>query len=318
MTGVQTCALPICLYNYGTLTANINDDFSNYTILFGENGGTIINEESGILNLIGGYDDVAMILLNSGSAINYGTINLDEYEHGMLVTNDAIGRNYGEINFGTYGVGAILLNSTDDSYFINYGTIKDGYNNKISGSYAIYGTGSGMIENRGLISLNSGSAGIYFSGNGSAINEKDGIIDITHTRYGMQATNGASIYNYGQISITPIDDLYFSSNGGMFVTGTGTAINYGDIIFGGYHTNGMSTNGSGYLENGEGGTITILDGSKDSYAFNLNKGTAVNRGIIDLGNNGYTVNNGTLFNYGKIIAPNGIKTGSSEIGRAHV
>lgn len=157
---------------------------------------------------------------------------------------------------------------------------------------------------------------MHISENGEAINHQSGNINIYQTRYGMYAANGAKVINEGNINIEPLYNTYMYPNGGMFIENSGTAINNGTITFGGSNTNGMSSLGPNTnLINGTLGVINILNNSSESFAFNnyKNGGTSTNKGTVNLGVTGGLINGGTLFNYGYINAPNGIKNENNGI-----
>lgn len=304
------------LTNYGELSINTPNNLLSYSAMFGEKGGTITNYQGGTINVDGGGFGFAMAMLDSGRLSNNGTINAGEFENGILLTGNATGTNNGNINFSLMGTGVALYNTTEDSFFTNFGSIEDNLYNKGGGDYGIYATGNGTVENLGNIKLNMGVAAIHLSGMGEAINYSSGNITIYDTRYGMYASNGAKITNEGTINITPLYNTYLYPNGGMVVEGMGTALNNGTITFGGFSTNGMSSLGSNAnLINGTNGVINILDGASQSFAFNTyNKGgIAINKGLVNLGESGELISGGTLFNYGNIVAPHGIKNGANGV-----
>ena len=297
--------------NTGTLTLNLTDNFSTHTAMYGEKGGLITNDSEGIINVNGGSGNYGMMISGAGKLVNDGVINAGDYQNGVLISGSAVGINNGKINFGINGTGVSLYNMTSDGYFQNNGEIIGQFSNFQGGAYGIYAFGDGEIYNKNLIKMSYGNAGICISGNGTAINEEEGKIIIYDTNYAMYATNGATIRNYGTIEVTPIYDSYSIGNSAMYVDGSGTAINSNDIIVGGAYFNAMGTSGNALIKNEKDGVITILDGAIQSFAFDLSGGAATNAGVINLGTTGELVNNGTLFNYGYINAPNGIKNGEN-------
>lgn len=300
------------LTNYGNISIDTSNYDSAFITMFGENGGNLTNAQGATISIDGGDNSYAMGLLNSGHILNNGTISAGYFQNGILLTENATGTNNGTIKISIMGTGAALYNTTKDSYFTNFGSIESSN----GGYFGIYATGNGTIENLGNINLTNGVAGMHISGNGEAINYKEGNIDIYQTRYGMYAENGAKIVNEGNINIKPIYNTYIYPNGGMFVDGNGSATNNGTITFGGSDTNGMSALGSkANLVNGANGVLNILDGSSETFAFNTyNKGgTSTNKGTINLGESGGLITGGTLFNYGYINAPKGIKNGPNGI-----
>lgn len=304
------------LTNYGEISIKTSNYDSSFITMFGENGGTLTNAQGATINIDGGDTSYAMGLLNSGHIINNGTINVGNFQNGILLTGNATGTNNGTIKFSLMGTGVALYNTTKESYFANFGSIEDTLYENGGGDFGIYATGNGTIENLGTIRLRNGFAGMYISGAGEAINYQEGNINIYQTRYGMYATNGATIINEGNINIDPLYNTYMYPNGGMFVENSGTAINNGVITFGGSSTNGMSSIGPNTnLINGALGVINILNDSSESFAFNnyKNGGIATNKGVINLGVTGGLINGGTLFNYGYINAPNGINNANNGI-----
>lgn len=300
------------LSNTGILTSNITSNYLTHTTMYGEKGGTITNEKKGIININGGDSNYGMIISGSGQLTNDGTINAGSYQNGILITESATGINNGDINFGIYGTGVSAYNITAQGKFTNYGNIIGASSNYQGGTYGIYAFGEGKISNVGLIKLDYGNAAITISGGGTATNLKGGKIEISSTDYGMFSANGATIENYGEIKVIPEYKTYSIGNSAMYVSGSsGTAINRGEIIVGGAYFNAMGTAGLTTIKNDAGGTITILDGAIQSFAFDLGSGAATNAGIVNLGTTGELVNNGTLFNYGYIDAPNGIKNGTN-------
>lgn len=302
------------LRNTGTLTSNITSNYSTYTTMYGEKGGTITNAKNGIININGGDSNYGMIISGSGQLTNDGTINAGSYQNGILITESATGINNGDVNFGIYGTGVSVYNTTAQGEFTNYGNIIGASSNYQGGTYGIYAFGEGKTSNAGLVKLDYGDAAIIISGGGTATNLKGGKIEIASTDYGMFSTNGATIENYGEIEVIPDYNTYSIGNSAMYVSGSsGAAINRGEIIVGGAYFNAMGTAGLTTIKNDAGGTITILDGAIQSFAFDLGSGTATNAGTVSLGTTGELVNNGTLFNYGYIDAPNGIKNGTNGI-----
>lgn len=297
------------LINNGTITSNITDNFSTHILMYGTGGGTIINKLDGIININGGDSNYAMGIEKSGSLTNNGTINVGNYQNGILLQGATTGTNNGTINFSLGSTAVSLYNSTSDTYFRNYGTIKGTAQDYQGGRYGILAFGPGNVENMGTISLAFGNSAITVSGGTNVINYEKGVIDITDTDYGMYVYNGGTLTNLGTIKVTSIDGVNLNPSGGMFVNSNGSASNSGTIIVDGPNANAMGSNGSVSISNASDGTITINNGSTNSYAFYLNGGSAVNNGTINLGDSGLLTTNGNVFNYGNIIAPNGVKNG---------
>lgn len=299
------------LTNNGTLTSNITDNFSTHFIMYGTGGGNITNEKNGVINVNGGDSNYAMGIDKSGSLMNNGTINVGNYQNGILLVGPTTGTNNGTINFSIGSSGVNLYDSTSETYFSNYGTINGTSENYQGGTYGIYAFGSGNIENMGVIKIDSGTSGITMSGNGNATNYEQGLIDITNTDYGMYANNGGTITNLGTIKVTNTSEVNLNPSGGMFINSNGNAINNGKIIVSGSNVNAMGSAGVVSVTNESSGSIAIENGSINSYAFYLNGGSGINHGTIDLGTTGLLTTNGTVFNYGNIIAPNGVTNGTN-------
>lgn len=295
--------------NYGTATLYLADEFEGSAVIYGENGGSIVNYQEATITIDGGVDNYGIVMNNSGNVVNNGIINAGLYQNGMLLSGSATGTNNGDINISILGSGVILYNTTEDSLFRNFGTIKDGYQGLAGAYYGIVSNGAGSVENNGVINLTNGTAAISISGSGTATNTSSGEIAIKKTKYGMYAKNGATIINEGTIAYTPVFGVYSGANGGMYVNGSGSALNNGTITIGGSNINAMASLGNVSLVNGSSGIINILDGAVDDFVFNVSGGTATNKGIVNLGDSGSLISGGTLFNYGDIIALKGIKNG---------
>ena len=295
--------------NYGTLSLNLADEFEQSAVIYGQNGGSITNYQGATINIDGGVDNYGIVMNGSGDVLNYGTINVGAYQHGILLSQDATGTNNGEINISVLGAGVVLYNTTNNSLFRNFGIIKDGYQGN-GAYYGIVANGAGSVENNGTINLIHGVAGISISGTGTATNTTSGKILTNGTRYSMYAKNGAALVNEGTISREPVFGVFLGANGAMYVDGGGSALNNGAITVGGSHSNAMASSGNvSSIVNGSRGVINILDGAIDNFAFNVSGGTATNKGTVNLGDSGGLITGGTLFNYGNIVAPNGISNG---------
>lgn len=294
--------------NYGTVSLKLADEFEQSVVIYGENGGSIVNYQGATITIDGGVDNYGIVMKNSGNIVNNGTINAGAYQHGVLLSGDATGTNNGDINISVLGSGVVLYNTTANSLFRNFGTIKDGYQGQ-GAYYGIISNGAGSIDNNGVINLTNGTAAISISGSGTATNTSSGEIAIKKTKYGMYGKNGAAIINEGTITYTPVFGVYSGTNGGMYVNGSGSALNNGTITIGGSNINAIASSGNVSLVNGGSGTINILDGAVDNFAFNVSGGTATNKGTVNLGNSGSLISGGTLFNYGDIIASKGITNG---------
>ena len=145
--------------NENTISLNKLPEIQTLVGMQGSNGGTIINQGSGIIN-IASYGGIGMNILNSGYAENNGTINatmpFSNNTVAMQLLGTGSGLNNGTINlYNTYTVGATVENGS----FINKGNILG------AARYAMVVTGTGSIENAssGKVSLCDGetAVGVY-------------------------------------------------------------------------------------------------------------------------------------------------------------
>ena len=299
--------------NENTISLDKLPEIQTLVGMQGSNGGTIINQDSGIIN-IASYGGIGMNILNSGYAENNGTINAT-----MLFSNNTVamqllgngkGVNNGTINlYSSYTVGATVENGS----FVNNGNILG------AARYGMAVTGKGNIENAssGKISLLAVFAGMYVSGGGSGIN--NGEITVLDGTSAMMTTNGSIINNGTMTMTTPSYNIGNNPleipNGAMFVNGFGTAINSEsgvinigtpDVTLKGYRA--MTGEGVVVLENR--GTInmytaTINENQKltTNFAYFLTEGAIgknMSTGVINLGEYGVVNYGGTVYNWGTI------------------
>lgn len=299
--------------NENTISLDKLPEIQTLVGMQGSNGGTIINQDSGIIN-IASYGGIGMNILNSGYAENNGTINAT-----MLFSNNTVamqllgngkGVNNGTINlYSSYTVGATVENGS----FVNNGSILG------AARYGMAVTGKGNIENAssGKISLLAVFAGMYVSGGGSGIN--NGEITVLDGTSAMMTTNGSIINNGTMTMTTPSYNIGNNPleipNGAMFVNGFGTAINSEsgvinlgtpDVTLRGYRA--MTGEGVVVLENR--GTInmytaTINENQKltTNFAYFLTEGAIGKNmltGAINLGEYGVVNYGGTVYNWGTI------------------
>ncbi|MGL5621865.1 hypothetical protein, partial [Cetobacterium sp.] len=146
--------------NENTISLNELPVIQTLVGMQGSNGGTIINQSSGIIN-IASYGGIGMSILNSGYAENNGTINatlpLSNNTVAIQLLGTGSGLNNGTIKlYNSFTVGATVENGS----FINKGNISG------AGRYAMAVIGTGSIENAssGKVSLLGAFAGMYVSG----------------------------------------------------------------------------------------------------------------------------------------------------------
>lgn len=299
--------------NENTISLNKLPEMQTLVGMQGSNGGSIINQNSGVIN-IESYGGIGMSILNSGYAENNGIINASMPFSNNTVAIQLLGTgkgvNNGTINlYNSYTVGATVENGS----FINKGNILG------AARYAMAITGSGNVENTtsGKISLLGAFSGIYVSGGGSGVN--NGEMTMLDSNSAMMTTNGR-IVNNGTITMTTPSYNTGSNpleipSGAMFINGFGTAVNSesGVINIGTPSslmrgTNAMTGEGVVTLENR--GTInmysnTIIEGEilTADFAYFL-KGGAIGKnmstGIINLGEHGMVNYGGTVYNWGVI------------------
>lgn len=299
--------------NENTISLDKLPEIQTLVGMQGSNGGTIINQDSGIIN-IASYGGIGMNILNSGYAENNGTINAT-----MLFSNNTVamqllgngkGVNNGTINlYSSYTVGATVENGS----FVNNGSILG------AARYGMAVTGKGNIENAssGKISLLAVFTGMYVSGGGSGIN--NGEITVLDGTSAMMTTNGSIINNGTMTMTTPSYNIGNNPleipNGAMFVNGFGTAINSEsgvinigtpDVTLKGYRA--MTGEGVVVLENR--GTINMYTAPINenqklttNFAYFLTEGAIgknMSTGVINLGEYGVVNYGGTVYNWGTI------------------
>ncbi len=298
--------------NNNTITLNTNPEYATMIGMQGSGGGEIVNGTSGTID-VNSFAGVGMSIEGKGRAVNHGVINVSDVGNGIQLSGDSTGENSssGTINLDdSQAMGVYVSGGTSGTKFENNGTIA---------GYSFAGmniSGLGTLENNGTISNTNGYAGIYVINGGTGINRGD--ITMADGRVGMYVSKG-SITNDGTITMTTLNSgnnalLYPSS--GMHVSNSGTAINNGTINIGVSTTDtiqgfsGMAGVGNVVLENN--GNINLyatdVSSAKNSdvfdFAFNLSSGAVgVNKasGTINLGENGFLVTGGNLYNWGKIV-----------------
>ncbi|MGL5856153.1 MAG: autotransporter outer membrane beta-barrel domain-containing protein [Cetobacterium sp.] len=197
--------------------------------------------------------------------------------------------NYNEVSKGLItNNGKIEIESLDDARGI------DSYGNDVinNGIISVKGTGtSGGVDlngirvqglgatatNNGTINVDGlGAWGMYAGIDGTAINSKDGVINVSATAEGGMIASGGTAINYGTINIgignSNTDIVELDKNGNeviksaMYATNGGTIENYGTINSNGNLTLG-SSNGGVYMigtsEDGSYGKITAKNVSID-------------------------------------------------------
>lgn len=270
---------------------SINRDFINNGDIYTETkGGSAIgidsrfNERNVINNVIGKVvvvgDNAIGIRANNEtygssetlgkvSVINDGLISVNgktgniEYRSEIVTGIQAF--NYNKLSKGLVtNNGKIEVESLDDARGI------DSYGNNVvnNGSISVKGNGfdtNGIrIQGLGVIATNNGTInvdgvgawGMYAGGDGTAINSKDGVINVSVTAEGGMIASGGTAINHGTINIeagnsnTNIVEVDNNGNqiikSAMHATNGGTIENYGTINSNGNLTLG-STNGGAYM-----------------------------------------------------------------------
>lgn len=299
--------------NENTISLNKLPEIQTLVGMQGSNGGTIINQNSGVIN-IESFGGIGMSILNSGYAENNGTINatmpFSNNTVAIQLLGTGTGLNNGTINlYNSYTVGATVENGS----FVNKGNILG------AARYGMAVTGSGSVENasNGKISLLGVFAGMYVSGGGTGTN--NGEITILDGNSAMMTTNG-SVINNGTITMTTAsynigNNVIETPSGAMFINGFGTAVNSetGVINIGTptslmRGTNAMTGEGAVVLENQ--GTINMYTNTLNTgdtlnidFAFYLTGGAIgknMSTGVINLGEYGMVNYGGVVYNWGVI------------------
>lgn len=299
--------------NENTISLNKLPEIQTLVGMQGSNGGTIINQNSGVIN-IESFGGIGMSILNSGYAENNGTINatmpFSNNTVAIQLLGTGTGLNNGTINlYNSYTVGATVENGS----FVNKGNILG------AARYGMAVTGNGSVENasNGKISLLGVFAGIYVSGGGVGTN--NGEITVLDGNSAMMTTNG-SVINNGTITMTTAsynigNNVIETPSGAMFINGFGTAVNSetGVINIGTptslmRGTNAMTGEGAVVLENQ--GTINMYTNTLNTgdtlnidFAFYLTGGAIgknMSTGVINLGEYGMVNYGGTVYNWGVI------------------
>ncbi|MGD7717651.1 beta strand repeat-containing protein, partial [Escherichia coli] len=314
---------------YSTGTSNsfiFNNDVSSITGLVAQSNSTIINTDSGIIDLYG-RGSVGMLAIADSTAENQGKITLDSM---WVDANDTTAMrdiaSNSAIDFGTgVGVGT-------DSYS---GAGKNATAiNQLGGVITIYNAGAGMaaygasntVINQGTINLEKNGnyddslaantlVGMAVYEHGTAINDQTGVININvGTGQAFYNDGTGTIVNYGTICTFGVcqsgneynntDD--FTSliyTGGDTITRSGETVTLnksaavtdklaGNVVNSGTLSGDQITVSSGLLENTSGGIINNL--------VKLDKGAVIkNAGVMT---NNVDVSGGTLNNAGEMTA----------------
>ena len=314
---------------YSTGTSNsfiFNNDVSSITGLVAQSNSTIINTDSGIIDLYG-RGSVGMLAIADSTAENQGKITLDSM---WVDANDTTAMrdiaSNSAIDFGTgVGVGT-------DSYS---GAGKNATAiNQLGGVITIYNAGAGMaaygasntVINQGTINLEKNGnyddslaantlAGMAVYEHGTAINDQTGVININvGTGQAFYNDGTGTIVNYGTICTFGVcqsgneynntDD--FTSliyTGGDTITRSGETVTLnksaavtdklaGNVVNSGTLSGDQITVSSGLLENTSGGIINNL--------VKLDKGAVIkNAGVMT---NNVDVSGGILNNAGEMTA----------------
>lgn len=256
--------------NTATNNGNITGT-KNFTVgMFAYDGATVINGEKGKITTDRGFDGYNGHIINygtvetaddateiaGGTLKNYGTMSstgeeVIYIEEGGIATNEATGI----INVNADDSAGIYADEEDDDIIkgskgINKGTININGEN----SWGMIARGNtSSVTNSGTININGNvSTGIYAEENGTATNQKDGIISV----------NGKNSW-------------------GMFVYKSGTVENYGTINVNGTGAYGMVAYDGGTAINKEGATINV-GATATGAMWATNGGKITNEGIINL------------------------------------
>ena len=326
---------------YSTGTSNsfiFNNDVSSITGLVAQSNSTIINTDSGIIDLYG-RGSVGMLAIADSTAENQGKITLDSmWVHANDTTAMRDIASNSAIDFGTgVGVGT-------DSYS---GAGKNATAiNQLGGVITIYNAGAGMaaygasntVINQGTINLEKNGnyddslaantlVGMAVYEHGTAINDQTGVININvGTGQAFYNDGTGTIVNYGTICTFGVcqsgneynntDD--FTSliyTGGDTITRSGETVTLnksaavtdklaGNVVNSGTLSGDQITVSSGLLENTSGGIINNL--------VKLDKGAVIkNAGVMT---NNVDVSGGILNNAGEMTAQITMNAGADREG----
>lgn len=231
--------------------------------------------------------------LGKASVINDGLIVVNGKTGDIEYTNEIVtgiqAFNYNEVSKGLItNNGKIEVESLDDVRGI------DSYGNDVinNGTISVKGTGTTggfdsngiRVQGLGAIATNNGTInvdgagawGMYAGKDGTAINSKDGVINVSATAEGGMVASGGTAINHGTINIevgnTNTDIVESDKNGNeviksaMYATNGGTIENYGTVNSNGNLTLGSATGGVymiGTSEDGSYGKITAKNASID-------------------------------------------------------
>ena len=250
----------------------------------------IVNGESGVINIsgenaIGIVSDLNQVTSSTVKITNDGLINIrgnSGYGEDSKVVTGIRAFNYVAYNKGLVtNNGKIEVESSNDvrgidSYgndVINNGIISIKGNGITGGvdlnAIRVQGLGT-TATNNGTINVDGlGAWGMYAGIDGTAINSKDGVINVSATAEGGMIASGGAAINHGTINIeagnsnTNIIEVDKNGNevikSAMYATNGGTIENYGTINSNGNLTLGTSNGGVymiGTSEDGSYGKIT--------------------------------------------------------------
>ncbi|MGU3521852.1 autotransporter-associated beta strand repeat-containing protein [Enterobacteriaceae bacterium C23F] len=254
-----------------------------------------------------GTGDLRVIYANgpnaSGTVTSTGSLAVDgasavmEANDGATITNNGAINAWRSSGSSPLTVGMLAYDSTSiNNGVINAGLFleKDGSNQNVNNAGAVaMGSQDGTLSNFGHINVaitdtaTHNAWGILAGGAAQATNEAGGTIVLTGNSHNVDGHGGG----YGALigdsaSFTNLGNIYIGGTP-LTAAGTPTSVNLagsGDL------TAGIFSQSSGAVENASGGTITILDNTRNAAA------------MIANGNTGTVTNNGTLKVLGKLTA----------------
>ena len=198
---------------------------------------------STLTSMSGAYGIFANNIVNSGNLLLFGNGNIGLYSESARadISND----------------GTVSVTSSGTAYGIR--------------------ADKGKVVNRGVITMNSSASyGIL-----ATTIENHAAVNINQaTGYGLAATDGGSVTNYGKITASG------SQNDGIYGKGASTFHNEGDIEISGDNSWGLrSSNNTATYNSG-----SVIMNSTGSYGLLLTKGTVDNLGDVTVkGNNSYAI-----------------------------
>ncbi len=262
--------------NAGTITVSGNGGVGI------SNGGEVINDESGIISVLGD-NAKGMNLTTGGTATNSNTITVSGDNSAGIFVSGGTADNLGTVNVG--GDGASGLSIASGSGY-NQSTINVSGENAIgitvsNGSAQngkqLQGEGASGFVNGSIKVTNTGGVGMSVTGSGSILNNQDSTITVNGAQgVGMSSLGTGSATNQGSISV-------LAEGASGMKASQGSATNTATISVGSANAFGLYADG-GNVTNSASGALDIS--ASNGVGIFVNNGTGANNGSIDLSSQG--------------------------------